>query len=113
MSQTGWPQLLPPTNFFRGKGRYPIDAYSEFMPPPRLGWKPYFSEKPDPQLFDAEDPWGWQITEYEECNELQPGLAQIAHQVVGKIANLLHGNHMQGPPNRALAENAAWSPDLA
>ena len=37
----GWQQLIPAADLFRGAGRYPIDAYSEFMPPPQLGWKPY------------------------------------------------------------------------
>src|SRR5882757_8744156 len=77
MPPIGWKQLIPGANLFRGQGLCPVEAYSEFMPPPRFGWKPYASESPDPQLFDAEDPWGWHVTEYEEHNELQPGLAQV------------------------------------
>ena len=98
----GWKQLIPAASIFRGQGRYPIDAYSEFMPPPRLGWKPYAPEPPDPQLFDADDPWGWHVTEFEEHNELRPGLDQVARQVVGKIWHLLHGDHAHGPPKRIL-----------
>ena len=30
----GWP-------WFKGAGNYPINAYSEFMPPPLLGLSPY------------------------------------------------------------------------
>lgn len=113
MSSTGWKQLIPEASVFRGKGRFPIDAYSEFMPPPRLGWKPYTAESPGLQLFDAEDPWGWHVSEYEEHNELQPGLAQVACQVVHKIRHLLHGDHTHGPPSRMLADNLAWPPELA
>src|SRR5262249_60831754 len=69
----GWP-------WFEGSGRYPIEAYSEFMPPPRLGRRAYGAV--DPLLFDDGDPWGWNVTEYEEELELGPGLAHIASQVV-------------------------------
>jgi Peptidase family M28 len=113
MAVAGWKQLIPAANLFRGQGRYPIEAYSEFMPPPRLGWKPYAPEPPDPQLFDPEDPWGWHITEFEEHNELQPGLAQVGCQVVGRIWHLLHGDHVHGPPKRILDDNLAWPPELA
>ncbi len=43
MAERGWKQLLANHTWFRGKGKYPISAYSEFMPPPRLGRKPYGS----------------------------------------------------------------------
>jgi hypothetical protein len=113
MPSAGWKQLIPSANIYRGKDRYPIDAYSEFMPPPRLGWKPYAPEPPDPQLFDPEDPWGWHVTEYEEHNELQPGLLQVARQVVGRVHHLLHGDHANAPPKRALTDNLAWPAELA
>jgi hypothetical protein len=112
MPPAGWKLLIPPAHVFRGHGRYPIDAYSEFMPPPRLGWKPYAPEPPDPQLFDPEDPWGWHVTEFEEHLELQPGLVQVAQQLVSRIWHLLHGDHMHGPPSRILADNPAWPPEL-
>src|SRR5262245_37858900 len=53
--RTGWHQLIPDAPLFRGPGRFPLDAYSEFLPPPLLGWKPYGDEPPDSQLFDPED----------------------------------------------------------
>ena len=102
MSSAGWHQLVPSADLYRGPGRYPIDAYSEFMPPPRLGWKPHGDEPPDPQLFDPEDPWGWYISEYEEANELRPGLAQVARQVVGRIRHLLRGEHAHAISRRLL-----------
>jgi hypothetical protein len=113
MPSIGWRKLIPAANVFRGKGRYPIDAYSEFMPPPRLGWKPYASEPPDPQLFRAEDPWGWYITEYEEHNDLQPGLLQVAQQIVDKLHHLLHGDPVHATLKRALFDNPAWPPELS
>ncbi len=36
MPKTGWQRLVAGTSWFRSPGRYPIPAYSEFMPPPRL-----------------------------------------------------------------------------
>src|SRR5262249_24456283 len=87
--RAGCKDLLPPASYYRGPGRYPIDAYCEFMPPPRLGWKPYGGDPPDPQLLDPDDPRGWHVPEYEEANELQPGLQQVADQLVGKLRHLL------------------------
>ena len=48
---TGWHRLIPRPDVFRGEGRYRIDAYSEYLPPPRVGWKPYGDHCPDDELF--------------------------------------------------------------
>jgi len=40
MSPRGWKKLAEGCSF-RGPGHYPIAAYSEFMPPVRLGCRPY------------------------------------------------------------------------
>ena len=61
MSATGWQQLIPRAGLFRGDGKYAIDAYSEFMPAPRVGWKAYGDQQPDPKLFDVADPFGWRV----------------------------------------------------
>jgi Peptidase family M28 len=112
MATAGWNQLLPDAAIYRGAGRYPLDAYSEFMPPPRLGWKPYGSEPPNPQLFVAEDPWGWYVTEYEEANELLPGLEHIAGQIVGCLWRTFHGDAARGLSRRLLDDNVYWSKEL-
>ena len=41
MPTAGWKQLLAGWPWFEGEGSYPIAAYSEFMPPPRLSRRPY------------------------------------------------------------------------
>ena len=64
MTPSGWKLLIKGYPWFRCKGCFPITAYSEFMPPPRLGYKPY--GKPDHEFFDENDPFGWKITELEE-----------------------------------------------
>src|SRR5579872_2676373 len=61
MALSGWKKLLAGAPWFRGEGRFPIAAYSEFMPPPRAGLKPYGADGPPP--FADADPWGWPVTE--------------------------------------------------
>jgi hypothetical protein len=112
MPRVGWKQLIPPDSWCRGPGRYPIDAYSEFMPPPRLGVKPYGNNEPNPQLFDAADPFGWQVSEFEEARELKPGLLQIAKQVVGRVGHVLGGDHGHGMATHDLTNNHYWPADL-
>ena len=36
MATKGWKQLIPTKSPFEGKGRFPFEAYSEFMPAPGL-----------------------------------------------------------------------------
>jgi hypothetical protein len=75
MSNQGWKQLLEGFPWFLGKGRYPIAAYSEFMPPLRLGLKPYGITTTE--QFREEDPFGWVVNEYEEMFEVRSGLEHI------------------------------------
>src|SRR5262245_33776289 len=113
MAATGWHKLIPPASTFRGEGNYPIDAYSEFMPPPRVGWKAYGDRNPDPNLLDPTDPFGWHITEFEEELEMRPGLNQVARQVLVKLGRLLDGNPDTGLPRLHPTENPYWPPELA
>ena len=89
MPRPGWERLLDGGPWFRGEGVYPLAAYSEFMPPPRLGPSPYGAVGPRP--FVEGEPWGWQITEHEEAFELRPGLEQVAVQVVAALVHLGRG----------------------
>ena len=91
MAASGWKRLLAGRPWFRGQDSYPIAAYSEFMPPPRLGLKPYPFAEREPYPFFEDDPSGWQITEYEEALELRPGLERVAAQVVTALVHLGHG----------------------
>src|SRR5947209_7075119 len=96
----GWKQLIPDAGWCHGAGRYPLDAYSEFMPPPRLGVKPYGDDPPNPQLFHDDDPFGWWVHEFEEARELRPGLQQVADQIVLKFVGLLSGKQEHGIASR-------------
>jgi Peptidase family M28 len=111
MPASGWKQLLAGYPWFQGEGRYPIAAYSEFMPPPRLGRKPYGSF-PLP-TFDEDDPWGFPVTEYEEAWQLRPGLANLARELVGALANLGEGGRAHCISKHKLTDNPYWPPELA
>ena len=112
MGPSGWPGLIPDPTYLRGQGAYPVEAGSEFVPPPRLGWKPYGDGTPDPALFDPGDPWGWRVTEYEEAREIRPGLPQVARQVVREVARLLAGDPDTDVRELVRAGNPYWPPDL-
>lgn len=113
MPASGWRQLLSGFPWFRGEGNYPIPAYSEFMPPPRLGRKPYPFAERDPLLFSEDDPWGWRVSEYEEWWELRPGLEQLACRIVGSLVALARGKPGHGIAPNKLDDNLYWSPELA
>jgi hypothetical protein len=113
MAAAGWKQLIPSDSWCRGPGRYRIDAYSEFMPPPRLGSKAYGGEPPDPQLFRADDPFGWHVHEFDEALQIRPGLLRIARQVVARVGCVLRGEHCLGMSTRELTNNPYWPDELA
>jgi hypothetical protein len=110
--RVGWKQLVAGTPWFHGEGAYPIPAYSEYMPPPRLGWKPYW-QGADSTLFSEEDPWGWNISEVELALELQPGLAHLAQILVGIMVHLGHGEPAHGISEKKLDNNPYWPAQLA
>jgi hypothetical protein len=107
----GWRRLLADWPWFTGAGRYPIPAYSEFMPPPRLGRRAYGAV--DPALFGDDDPFGWRVTEYEEALELAPGLAHVAQQLLDAMRHLAAGRAAHGISKAKLADNPYWPEALA
>ncbi len=107
MAERGWKQLVANRTWFQGKGKYPISAYSEFMPPPRLGCKAYGSA--DGVVFSEEDPSGWHITEFEEAFELKPGLAQVAKQLVTAFHHLGRCEPSHGISQYKLRDNPYWT----
>ncbi len=111
MSPAGWKRLLAGAPWFRGAGKYPIAAYSEFMPPPRLGCKPY--GEIDHTLYHADDPLGWPVTEYEEEYELRPGLLHLGDELVTVMEHLGCGRSAHGISKAKLEGNRYWPPELA
>ena len=110
---TGWQRLIPSEDCFRGDGNFPLDAYSEFLPAPWVGWKPYGNRAPDPELFSPDDPFGWHVGEFEEALELRCGMTQIGTQVIAKLSRLLDGNPATVIPALDLIDNQFWPPELA
>jgi hypothetical protein len=110
-STPGWKQLVAGWPWFRGEGSYPLPAYSEFLPPPRLGRKPYGVDE-GPYL-DEDDAWGWPVTEYEQAFELRPGLVKVAQQVLGALVHLGSGRPAHGIARAKLQDNPYWPPELA
>ena len=110
MARKGWKQLLAGMSWYCQPKRFPIIAYSEFMPPPRMGCKPYGAH--DPTLFQPSDPFGWHVTEYEETMELRPGW-NLAAQLVHVVEHLGHGRPAHGIARQKLEGNPYWPEELA
>ena len=110
----GWHKLVEGYPWFSALDKYPIPAYSEFMPPPRLGRRPY--GETDFSLFVDDDAFGWNVSEIEETYELQPGLTNLADQIMSEIIELGRGqaaHRIAGHQRRNLNNNPYWPPELA
>lgn len=98
---------------FVGRNRFPLPAYSELMPPPYVGIKPYAPLRSDASATAAADAAsGLPITEYEQAHELEPGLAEVASKVLSEIAKLARG-HAHELSRPMIEGNPAWPPVLA
>ncbi|OGV47579.1 MAG: hypothetical protein A2017_11445 [Lentisphaerae bacterium GWF2_44_16] len=110
----GFHKLISEYPDFEGENSFPLPAYSEFMPPPRLGITPsgnFYSE-----LFAPDDPYGWQISEIEEEYELKPGMAHIGLRIMEQLINLGNGKpvyNIYGQAKQNITENPYWPPELA
>jgi hypothetical protein len=110
----GWDLLLDGYPWFSGQGRFPLPAYSELMPPPRLGRTPYGTA--DLLMGSVQDPFGWPITEIEEEHELRPGLEHLARRISASLAELSRGgpaHPIAGHRGTNLVDNPYWPSDLA
>jgi hypothetical protein len=113
-NQPGWQKLVDGFPWFAEKGAFPLPAYSEFMPPPRLGQSPLGDL--DPTLFPPDDPYAWLVSEIEEEYELKPGLEVIARQVMTHLLRLGQGQPeypIAGHERQNLEGNPYWPPELA
>ncbi|MGD0191304.1 MAG: M28 family peptidase [Rhizomicrobium sp.] len=112
MDERGWTSLFGDWLWVRGEGRFPIAAYSEFMPAPRIGQKPYGNWDIHAP-FSASDPFGWRITGGEQSQELTPGLSTIARQVIESVAALSTGKGAHRIGRLHLEHNIYWPQSLA
>jgi hypothetical protein len=111
MSHEGWKQLLDGYPWFRGEGSFPIFPNSEFMPPVRLGLRPYGTH--DALEFAEDDPWGWPVTEREELLSLRPGLKRLAKHLLERLVPLGRGDPAHGICASKLRQNPHWPAELA
>lgn len=112
-SDIGWRKLFQGYPWFKGQGKYPLPAYSEFMPAPRVGIT-LFGEI-DPRIFDNKNPYGWGVPEVQEEYELKPGLESIAEQTMNQLRDLGRGepqNRIGGHGGINLVDNPYWSAEL-
>jgi len=110
----GWKTLLQGYPWFRGEGRFPLPAYSEFMPPPRLGRSPLGDI--DSSLFAEDDPFGWRVSEAQEELEIKPGFEHLAGRIIPALVRLARGEpepQIAGHRGRNLEDNPYWPPELA
>jgi len=92
----------------RGRGRFPLRAYSEFMPAQFVGWKPCArgTGRAVATLGHRE------IDEYEWAHEIAPGLDRIAERVVHEVGKLVRG--LPHALSRTLLDGSpAWPRELA
>jgi hypothetical protein len=100
--------------WFVGADQFPIPAYSEYMPPPRLVRRPYGAVIDG--ILSMDDPFGWTVPEIEEEYQLRPGLDNIAQRVIQQLVELGEGmpaHHIAGYRRRNLENNPYWPADLA
>ena len=112
----GWRTLTDGFPWFVGQGRFPLPAYSEFMPPPRLGLG--LCGELDSTLFDESDPYGWRVSEFDELYQIRLGFENVANHVMGHLLRFLNDKeldtlHVAGPNRRNLKDNPYWSEELA
>ncbi|HTO59563.1 MAG TPA: hypothetical protein VMJ74_17305, partial [Pseudomonadales bacterium] len=109
----GWRALTDGFPWFVGAGRFALPAYSEFMPPPRLGRT--LCGELDTTLFDESDPYGWRIGEVEEAHQLRNGMHDVATEVMNHLIRFAKDTstvHVGGPDARNLKGNPFWSDEL-
>jgi hypothetical protein len=110
----GWQKMLEGYPWFNCDGCYPLTAYSEFMPSPRVGRKPL--GETDHVLFSDDDPFGWHITEIEEEYELRPGIEHAGHQIMNNLIKLGKGlteHYIHGHGGENLKDNPYWPSEIA
>ena len=92
-----------------GAGRFPLRAYSELMPPPYVGLKPYSHHDTTDRISDGTT---FDLDEYEHAQLIEPGLDRIADELLQRLGRLLRGEP-HGLSRTLLDGNPAWPAELA
>ena len=96
---------------FKQYSQYPLMAYSEFMPPIHFSCSSHAGKTKE--FFQKDIPLGFPITEHEEAFELQPGLGNIALQILKALSNLTRGEAAEGLARNKLINNPYWPDELS
>src|SRR6516164_5499343 len=108
-----WEQIEAEARESFGKRPFPLRAYSEFMPSPYVGIKPYLPGRASSACtFAVSRADTLDIDEYEQAHDLEPGLDRIAEHLVLELGKLLTGKP-GGLPHALLENNRAWPEELA
>jgi hypothetical protein len=111
----GWSSIEREAAAFHGVSgaRFPLPAYSESMPPPYVGIKPYAPHRAAaPATAAATDEGSLDVTEYEQALELEPGLDHVAERVIVELGRLVRGEG-HALSHTLLDGNPAWPAELA
>ena len=111
---TPWEQLeAEAREAFAGEGRFPLPAYSEFMPSPYVVLKPYAPRRAAGACTtSASDDAAMDVTEHEQAHELTPGLGKIAAHLLTELDRLVRGTPHEF--SRTLLDgNPAWPSAVA
>jgi hypothetical protein len=108
---SAWQRLLEEPDWCRGRECFRIPAYSEFIPPPWVGPKPYGETGHLPGA--RADDYGWNVTEYEQEQQLRPGLEFIARGVLAEVVRLGRAQPTPHIARYKLRNNPYWPAELA
>ena len=98
---------------FVGEGRFPLPAYSEYMPSPYVVVKPYAPGRAAGACtLGASGDDAMDVTEEEQAHEIAPGLGKIAGHLLTELERLVQGQP-HGFSRTLLGDNAAWPRALA
>jgi hypothetical protein len=111
MAAQGWDRLLSDIPRYGRGHRFRIPAYSEMMPSPWIGWRPYGKDPSAPK--NPDDPFTWLVNEREQAFQLGPGLQRIAGQVLRALEHLDREQPTQGITRAKLDGNPYWPKELA
>lgn len=108
---SAWKTLEANATWCHGKDGFPLPAYSEYLPPPWLGTKPY--GVPEASLSPRSGDYGWEINEFEVAQELHPGQDFLARTLLKEIVHLGKGNPTYYLTQERLKNNPYWPASLA
>jgi hypothetical protein len=111
MAELGWEKLLTDLPRYGRENPFRILAYSEMMPAPLVGWRPYGINHEVPR--NPDNPFAWLVSEREQAFELGPGLEHIAKEVLDALERLDREQPAHGISRAKLDGNVYWPKELA